>query len=200
MINIDEILKDIEKQLSQVEYNPSIKKDVEEFLTQKVFSFKPKHILEIGTNLGRSSLLFFKASPFSLITTIEKDEQTFLKAKENFFRAGVSENIIQMLGDAKQVIETLQENSFDFIFLDGPKGQYINYLPTLKKLLKVGGILVADNVLFKGQVLKDELPKKKHRTIIVNLKKFLNEIKSDKNFKTEVLTLGDGLSVSYKLS
>ena len=197
---MEKVLNQIEIELEKQEYNPSIKKEVEEFLLEELKKLKPKNILEIGTNLGRSSLLFLKASPFSLITTIEKDENTFFKAKDNFAQANVSKKITQILGDAKEVLISLKENSFDFIFLDGPKGQYIHYLPHLKKLLKKGGVLVADNVFFKGEVLKDALPARKHRTIILNLRQFLSTLENDKDFSTKLFNLGDGISVSVKLS
>lgn len=196
---MEEIIKEIQQQLNSSQHNPSIKNDVACFLSNFCKEKQPKKILEIGTNLGKSSLIMLKNSPKSQITTLEKDEVIFEKARINFARAGVSKQIIQILGDAKQTLEKLPSNTFNLIFLDGPKAQYVKYLPQLKRLLASKGTLIADNVFFKGKVLLQQESEKKHRTIIKNLKEFLFHLQNDPSFKTQILNLGDGVSVSEKI-
>jgi predicted O-methyltransferase YrrM len=197
---MQETLNKIDKEFEKMSYNPSIKQDVADYLSALCSSKKPVNILEIGTNLGKSSLIMLKNSPNSKITTLEKDADIFEKAKANFIFAGVMKNINQVLGDAKDTLKNLPSNTYDLVFLDGPKGQYINYLPQLKRVLTLGGVLVADNVFFKGKVLAQGIIEKKHRTIVVNLKKFLYEVQNDNSFETQILNLGDGLSVSKKIA
>ncbi len=108
------------------------------------------------------------------------------------------ENKINVIcGNALEVLDTLGE-SFDCIFMDGAKGQYNNFLPKCLKLLKPGGLLISDNVLYRGTVAEEGFIPRKHRTIITNLKKFLSDISSREDLETTILPIGDGVSVSLK--
>ena len=91
------------------------------------------------------------------------------------------------------------KKKYDFIFLDGPKGQYIRYFPILKELLNVNGYLVADNVYFHGMVKMEGKIPHKHRSIVNNLRKFIDAISTDKDFETKIFEIGDGISVSKKI-
>jgi predicted O-methyltransferase YrrM len=159
---------------------------------------KPRLILEIGTAIGYSGTLILENSAEnSILHTIEKDEVSASIAKENFEKLGVTNRVKLFEGDAKEILTKLEE-SYDFIFLDGPKAQYINYLPYLLKLLKVGGVLFADNVLHRGMVFSGkEIPAKK-RSIVKNLQKFLEEISTNEELKTQIIDLEDGVSISIK--
>ena len=159
----DRDLKKIEK-FARDNYIPVLLKDTAKLLGKVVKLYEPKNILEIGTAIGYSGTIMLKSSKESQLTTIELDEKNFKMAEENFKSFKLSNRVTQLSGDAYVVLEELATtfHKYDFIFLDGPKGQYIKYLPIIKRLLNDGGILFADNVLYKGMVKSKEfIPHKK---------------------------------------
>ncbi len=158
-----------------------------------------KSVLEIGTAVGYSGCFILQNLEESHLTTIEKNEESAAVATQTFLQMGLQERVTQIVGDAKEEIEKIDQK-FDFIFLDGPKGQYINYIDRLKQMLNKDGYILADNVLFKGLVRGQEFVEKKKRTIVVNLRKFLNKIKQDKDFEVEVFEDGDGIAVIKKIN
>ena len=180
---------------------PLLLDDTATLLFSKVNNQNPKNVLEIGTAIGYSGTLILNASNCKL-TTIEKDEASFNLAKHHFEKFGLTNRVNQILGDALEELNNLVKlnKKFDFIFLDGPKGQYIKYLPILKQLLNNGGVLFADNVFFKRMIfIEGTIPHRK-RTIVVNLRKFLETVKTDNNFyNVEILDVGDGVLIAnYK--
>ena len=175
---------------------PIIREKGAQVLVDLVKQNKPKRILEIGTAIGYSGSLMLTNCEGSLVT-LELNAQSAEIARQNFAQLGLSDRVEVIVGDAKESLQTLTEK-FDFIFLDGPKGQYINYLPVLKDLLNVGGLLVADNVHYHGLVLKEGVPEKKNRTIVNNLRKYLQSVTSDVTLKTEILPFADGIAISRK--
>ena len=185
------------KQISIENHIPIIKDDGCDFLIEFCKTHQPKTILEIGTAVGYSGSFMLNNCNANLIT-IEKDEKVFNIAKKTFNSLNLQNRVVQILGDAKEVIKTLT-NKFDLIFLDGPKGQYIFYYETLKNLLNKGGYIIADNVYFHGLVNGPEFVKHKLRTMVVNLRKFLDLIKNDKDVEAKVLDVGDGIAVIKKL-
>ena len=186
------------KKYAKSNFVPIILDDSREFLEKTCKELDAKEILEIGTAIGYSGIILLNSCPKAHLTTIEKNEVSYKKAQETFKLENVEERVTSILGDAGEVIKNL-DKKYDLIFLDGPKGQYIYYLPTLLNLLAEGGTLIADNVYFKGMVMSSEYPKHKHRTIVMNLRKFLNEISTNKCLNTIVYDIGDGISVSKKL-
>lgn len=179
-------------------YVPILKDEGISFLFDLVKKEKPKKILEIGAYIGYSASVMLSACEGSVVT-VEKLPENAVLAKQNLKEFG---NRAQVLNeDAYSAILKLEEKGekFDFIFLDGPKGQYFKYLPHLKKLLNIGGILMADNIYFHGLVKKKGPIIHKHRTIVVNLRKFISSILNDKDFTTTLYNLGDGISVSKKI-
>ena len=176
---------------------PILRDKSADFLCKIIRDEQPKRILEIGTCLGYSGTLMLENSCANLVT-IEKDSEKCEKAKQNFAEAGLSERVKVINGDAGEVIlEMLKaEEKFDFIFLDGPKGQYLSYLPTLKKLLNKKGLLVADDIYYHGWVKGNDYPQHKHRTIILRLREFIEKITTDEDFDTVILDLEDGISIS----
>ena len=176
---------------------PVLRDKSADFLCKLVKEVQPKQILEIGTCIGYSGILMLENSSNSFLTTIEKDGNRVKEAQKNFRQANLEKRVEVLNADAKNAIEQLLSDGkkFDFIFLDGPKGQYINYFETLKKLLNIGGYLVADDVFYHGLV-KGEYPKHKHRTIVFRLRDFLDKISTDKDFETAILDIDDGMSVS----
>ena len=157
----------------------------------------PSSILEIGTATGISGIAMLQLTKNARLTTIEKDEHSFAEAKSNFSKFGLSERVKQYLGDAGEVLNYL-DGTFDFCFLDGAKGHYNDYLFDIKRLLACGGVLFADNVLFRGYVDGGVPFGRGDNTIVNNMRRFLDAVLSDKDFISSVYEIGDGLLVAQK--
>ncbi len=157
-----------------------------------------KKVLEIGTATGYSTLMMLLSNENLYVTTIEKDEVRYKLAEENFREAGVEKRVKLILGDAYQQIEALKNDKekFDFIFLDGPKGQYIRYFPILCDLLNEGGIIFADNVLLGGLLNDKKEVTHKNRSMVNNMKMFIKTVEEDKRFITKEFDIDDGFVVS----
>ena len=133
---------------------PIIRREMQSFLKVLLQIKAPKRILEVGTAVGFSTLLMSTYNPADCeIVTIENYEKRIPIAKENFRKAGKEEQITLLEGDAQEILKTLT-GSFDFIFMDAAKGQYINFLPEVLRLLEDGGILLSDNVLQDGDIVE----------------------------------------------
>ena len=158
---------------------------------------QPLSILEIGTAVGLSGSAMLLTCKNAHLTTIEKDEDSFNQAKNTFESFGLSDKVKQFLGDAGDIIRFL-DTQYDFIFLDGAKARYFDYLSDLKRLLKPNGVLFADNVLFRGYI--DGGIKFNHRdnTIVRNMRAFLSDFINDKNYICTIHEKGDGILVAYK--
>ena len=170
-----------------------------QYLLLTVRAIKPKRILEIGTAVGLSGAAMLLESNEARLTTIELEEQSFLAAKENFRFFSVEKRVNAYLGDAGEILSAMpreMNESFDLIFLDGPKAQYLKYLPDIKRLLRSGGVLLSDDVLLYGWV--DGEPPKKRRMLVEKIREYLRVICADKQLLTSILPLGDGLAVSVK--
>ena len=167
------------------------------FLQTLVAAVKPKQILEIGTAIGLSAAVMLSACKSAHVTTIEKDEIFAREASENFKNLGLSDKITLISGDAAEVLKQLI-GQFDFIFLDGPKVQYVKYLPELKRLLKAGGVLAADDVLLFGYVTGEREVPKKRKMLVEHVKEYLTAVTSDPELLTTVLNIGNGVAVSVK--
>lgn len=178
-------------------YIPIIFKEVKQFFEFLIPLIKPKKILEIGTAIGYSAMLFAKLAPEASITSIEISEEMFEMAIKNIKTAGYEDRISLILDDAAEVIPYLK-TTYDLIFIDAAKGQYSLYYENAKKLLNKGGILIFDNILFKGLPANSELVSHKHRTIANNLNEFNKRIMNDEDFTSTILPLGDGLIISRK--
>jgi len=159
----------------------------------------PKKILEIGTNIGYSAIVMLQASKEAQLYTIEMDEKNAEIAKQNFLNAGVSNRATIFIGKAEEVL-LYMSGTYDFIFLDGPKGHYLLLLEYLLPLLSDGGVLICDNVLFRGMITGDRKLKRRKETICKKLNLFLQKISTDEKLITTVLPIGDGISVSVKRS
>lgn len=185
---------------SRDDYMPFIRDESAKVLFEICQTEKPKNILEIGTAVGYSALLMLEGAKDAFITTIEKDNERAQQAMTNFEKNGVKERVDLIVGDAGEVLPQLEDEGkeFDLIFLDGPKGQYLRYLPHLKKMLCKGGLLVADNVLLHGWVKGEEFVKHKHRSMVVNLRKFLKALEEDCDFDSKLLEIEDGMTISRK--
>ena len=173
---------------------PIMKLETKEFLKQLVIIQKPKNILEIGTAIGYSSLLFSKYTDAS-ITTIEKSKKMYEIAKSNFKKYKKDINIINM--DAKKALNNINQG-FDFVFIDANKSRYLDYFKITSKLLNKGGIIIADNVLFRGEVCNDDIMEKRKNTLVKRLRNFLAYITDLEEFTTSVIPIGDGLTLSVR--
>ena len=193
-----DILNQIEREALKTNV-PIIRKEMQTFLKLMLVMNRPKRILEVGTAVGFSSILMAEYNPIDCeILTIENYEKRIPIARENFTRAG-KENIITLLtGDAKEILPTLTD-SFDFIFMDAAKGQYINFMPEVLRLLKPGGMLISDNVLQDGDIIESRFAvTRRNRTIHKRMREYLYELTHNEELQTAVLPIGDGITVSVK--
>ena len=188
------------KQYARERYIPVMLDDTRELLFNTVRQRLPKRILEIGTAIGYSGIIMLTASPNAVLNTIEFSEQSVALARENFKELGLTDRVNIFVGDAREIVPLLT-GKYNFIFLDGPKGQYKYFYPYLTDLLEVNGTLVCDNVLYKGLV--EHIPdnkRHKHITVARNMREFLDELTADKRYQTELHRIGDGVTVSTKIS
>ena len=191
-------LDEIEKYALET-YVPIIRKDMQAYLRYVMKSIKPMNILEVGTAIGFSALLMSEYAPEGChITTIENYEPRIPIARENFEKCGKQESITLLEGDALEILPTLTD-SYDLIFMDAAKGQYINYLPDLLRLLKSGGTLISDNVLQDGYIIESKYAiERRNRTIHNRMRDYLYELKHSDALTTAILPVGDGITVSVK--
>lgn len=174
---------------------PIIRKSERKALIAAARKASPARILEVGTAIGYSSLLLLREFPEAHIDTIEVDEQRYRIAEEAVEKAGVSHRWHGHLGDAARVIPTL-EGPYDFVFLDGPKGQYLRELKMLEPLLAGHAVIAADNVLFRGMVMAEGQVPHRYRTLVMRLRDYIRYVNSA--YDTIIDEEGDGLAVSVK--
>lgn len=179
---------------------PVIRPQMQSFLKLLLTMKQPKRILEVGTAIGFSALLMSEYAPKDCkITTIEKYEKRIPLARENFKKAGKEDSVTLLEGDASLILKELTD-SYDFIFMDAAKGQYIHFLPDILKLMPVGGVLVSDNVLQDGDVMESRFAvTRRDRTIHSRMREYLYELKHNELLCTDILPVGDGVTVSVKL-
>lgn len=178
---------------------PTASDETLQFICTLARAKNAKTILEIGTAVGISGICLLEACPTAELTTIERDENFFAQAKENFYKADCVGRVVQILGDAAEKILALPDESFDFIFMDCAKVQYIKMLPRLKELLKKGGVLVADDVLLFGWVTGEAEPPKKRKMLVRHIREYIEAATSDSELSTSILDIGDGIALSVKL-
>lgn len=182
---------------------PIIRPSMQSLLRVLISAVKPESILEVGTAAGFSAILMAGCSPKDCrITTIEKYEKRIPAAKENFIKAGLNDRIELIEGDAADVLKELADKGcgFDFIFMDAAKGQYLNFLEDVLRLMKPGSMLVSDNVLKDGEIIESRFAvTRRNRTIHSRMREYLYELTHDDRLETTVLPVGDGVTVSvYK--
>ena len=177
---------------------PIIDRDAADLLKLQLKIKKPQKILEIGTAYGFSTLLLAKHSLDSAqITALELEPERALKAAANFEKFNYQHKIDLKVGDAFDILMYLKSN-YDFIFLDAAKGQYFYLFEYLIELLAPGGLLISDNVLYKGRVLAEGPTKHKIRTMVTNLKKYLKLIMNHPELDSTIVTAGDGMAISRR--
>ena len=179
---------------------PIIRDETRDFLRLIISIKKIENILEIGTAIAYSTLLMHKANTEANIYTIENYDKRIRDAKNNIDKYFNKDKVTLIEEDAGVYLKGCTKNDFfDLVFLDAAKGQYINWLSDIKRVMKKGGILIADNIFKDGEILESKfLIKKRDRTIHKRMRDFLYQIKHDENFKTFIYNLGDGVSISIK--
>ncbi|MBQ8591728.1 MAG: O-methyltransferase [Lachnospiraceae bacterium] len=178
---------------------PIIRTQTQSLLKFLLAAKKPGQILEVGTAIGFSALLMSEYAPEGChITTIEKYEKRIPLARENFKKAGKEAEITLLEGDATEILKELT-GSYDLIFMDAAKGQYIHFLPDVLRLLAPGGLLVSDNVLQEGDILESRFAvTRRNRTIHARMREYLYELTHHEQLETIVLPIGDGMTISVK--
>ena len=186
------------KEKALEDHIPIIMDDTLEVVGKILEDKKPDRILEIGTAVGYSTIRFSKyLNENGYIDTIERDEERILEAKQNIKDLNLEEKIHIYEGDALEVLPTLT-GPYDVVFIDAAKGKYPIFLSEALRMLASHGIIVADNVLYKGYVMSD-YNKHKQRTAVRGLREFLKELTENENLRTEILEVGDGLAISKKM-
>lgn len=179
------------------EHIPIIMDDTLEVVDKILKECKPKKILEIGTAVGYSAMCFSEyLQDGGIIDTIERDEERLKEARENIVKVGVEEKINILEGDAVEILPTLH-GKYDMIFIDAAKGKYPFFLKEALRMLEENGVILADNILYKGYVMGD-YNKHKQRTAVRNLREYIQEVTNNPNLETEILEVGDGLAITKR--
>lgn len=178
---------------------PIIRKEMGNLLKVLIALKQPKRILEVGTAVGYSSILMSENMPQNCrITTIENYEKRIPVAKNNFKRAGKEEVITLLEGDAMDILKEL-DGTYDFIFMDAAKGQYINFLPELLRLMPAGGLLISDNVLQEGDIVESRYGvTRRNRTIHTRMREYIYTLTHAEQLETSIVPIGDGITLSVK--
>lgn len=191
------LMKDMEEYASE-NHVPIVQKEVAALIEVLTKAVKAKRVLEVGTAIAYSTSIFaFAMGKDGHVTTIERNETMIEVAKENIKKNNLENQIKIIQDDAQEVLKYL-EGEFDIIFLDGAKGQYNDFLDNCLRLLKVGGIIISDNILFKGMVATDELVIRRKRTIVNRMRQYLDYICNHPQLDTTIIPIGDGVAISYK--
>ena len=174
---------------------PITKDDTISFVCDTINKFNAKQVLEIGTAIGFGSINMATNTNLEHIDTLEINNSRYNEAIKNISNYGLDDKISVHLVDAKLYLETC-DKKYDFVYLDGPKGQYINYLPKIVSLLNPHGIIIADNLYFHGMVTGEIPVSRGCRAMINGLKKYIEEVTTNPMFSTEILNIGDGVGIS----
>ena len=190
-------LKELEAYADE-RFIPIIQREVKAFLAALLDFKRPKRILEVGTAIGYSSIFFSEhIKKGGEIITLEKDENYAAIARENIKKAG-KEDIIHLIEGAAEESITTVEGSFDMLFLDANKSQYRYYFDAIYPKLNDGGIIICDNILYKGMTANDALLPRKHRAIVRHTREFLDFLCKHQGLTTSIIPIGDGMSISVK--
>lgn len=179
-------------------YAPIVQKSTEQLIVTLLKLIKPSRVLEVGTAVGYSAILMADNLPEkSTIVTIERYKKHADIAVDNIFASGYEKKIKVIEGEAAEVLHWL-DGGFDFIFLDAAKGQYIEFLPDVLRLLNPGGVLLSDNILYHGMIENEEKVERRKITIVKRLHMYLEEIMTNENLTTSIIPIGDGVALSVK--
>ena len=184
------VLEEIEQQ-AHIDGVPIIRKEMESFLRVMLTITKPKRILELGTAVGYSAILMSEA--------IENYGKRIVQARDNFKKADKEDVITMLEGDAMEIMPGLEGDSFDFVFMDAAKAQYIHFLPEVMRLMKKGAVLITDNVLQEGDIIQSKyVVRRRDRTIHKRMREYLEVVKNHPELETTIVPIGDGITISVK--
>jgi len=175
---------------------PIIHKEVGQFIKLVINQLNAKNIIEIGTNVGYSSIFMSKVMKEGKVVTLERSEKFYKEALKNISDFRLENNIRVYFGDAVDILDKVEGN-FDMAFIDAAKSYYRIFFDKCLKKMKPGGIILSDNVLYQGMIASDELVVRRKKTLVKNLRNYLKYISHDERFVTSVLPLGDGLAVTW---
>lgn len=194
-------VKDLEKQ-AKIDHVPIMDPIGINFLMQLIRLHKPHKILEIGTAIGYSALRMSEANPSSKITTIERDDNRFEQAVQNIKLLNKDNTIEIIHGDALEVLIELADNGdqYDCIFIDAAKGQYMRFFELSQPLLAENGLIVTDNVLFKGHVYDPNFEHPRHKKMVEKIRAYNEWLVNHPDYITTILPIGDGVAISVKKS
>jgi predicted O-methyltransferase YrrM len=196
-VNKEELAKIKQKALE--EKIPIIMDDTLGVITKILIDKKPRRILEIGAAVGYSAMCFSEyLSEDGRIDTIERDKIRAAECRENLKKVGVEEKIQLYEGDAVEILPTLNEK-YDVVFIDAAKGKYPFFLEQALRMLNNNGIILADNILYKGYVMSN-YNKHKQRTAVTHLRQYIKETTENEELETQILEVGDGLAISRKIA
>lgn len=176
---------------------PIVHPEAAQFLKVLIKLIKPKNILEIGTAIGYSAILMTESMEDGNLVTIERNKDMVCLAQENIAKSGLTERIKILQGDAEEILPKLN-GSFDLIFLDAAKGHYLQFFQFCIQNLNNGGIIISDNVLFKGMVANDDLVIRRKKTIVKRMREYLDYICNNNNFESSIIPIGDGIALTLK--
>lgn len=197
LIQEEQNLKDI-RDYGEENAVPIIHPEVKQLLKVMIEIKKPKKILEVGTAIGYSAMVMANVMPRDgKIVTIERNPVMIELAKQNIADKGFGKMIEIREGDAEEILAELDEK-FDMVFLDGAKGRYQDFLEYIFKNLNDEGVIIADNVLFKGMIASDELVIRRKKTIVKRMRSYLEYISDDQRLETSIIPIGDGVAISYR--
>lgn len=186
------------QQYARQRYIPIMLDDTKHLLIDTLDRLQPSTILEIGMAIGYSGIIMLNTARCARLNTIEYNNQYIEIAKQNFAQYGVQDRVNIFVGDAREIVPKLT-GKYDFIFMDGPKGQYDTFLPYLLDLMSVGSVLMCDNVLYHGLVESQPSSGHKHVTIARNMARFMEHLNSNSMLDTQLYPIGDGVTISTKI-
>lgn len=198
ILNRSELLEEME-QYAKVHHVPIMELAGIETILQILRIAQPKKILEVGTAIGYSALRMATVLPETNIVTIERDSERYTVAEEFIKRANKEHQISIIKGDALEVESLIEEfGSFDAIFIDAAKGQYKKFFEIYSKYLGDKGIIITDNVLFKGLVCEDTIESKRVRSMVTKIKDFNKWLMEHAEYDSVIIPVGDGVAISKK--
>ena len=175
---------------------PIIHKEVKALIEVLCKLKKPLKVLEIGTAIGYSASVFALSSKSAKVVTIERDKEMSEMALSNFSKLNLSDRIKLIEGEALEVLPCLSFK-YDLIFIDAAKGYYNEFFDVIIDLINDGGLIISDNVLYKGMTATDDLVKRRQKTIVGRMRDYLKMLCSHENLTTSIIPIGDGVAISY---
>jgi len=206
-VYINSLIENKDKELEQFRVEceerqlPIIHKEVGQFIKLIINQLNAKNIIEVGTNVGYSSIFMSHVmNNEGRVVTLERSEKFYNEAIENIKKFNLDKNIEVYYGDAVEILDTIKieylDKTFDVAFIDAAKSHYTTFFDKCSKMMKSGGVIISDNVLYQGMIATDELVVRRKKTLVRNMREYLEYISHDERYVTSVLPLGDGVAVT----